>query len=57
MAGEILTLKKRDKLISPEEIIGGREFDGDHVNHGIEIERGVSHGWIGEFNPRTALIP
>ena len=49
MAGEILTLKKRDKLISPEEIIGGREFDGDHVNHGIEIERGVSHGWIGEF--------
>ena len=38
MVEKILTVKEGEKLISPEEIIGGGKFDSDHVNHGIEIE-------------------
>ena len=44
MAKEILTLKKREKLISPEKIICGGEFNSDHLDHGVEGEGRIGHG-------------
>ena len=52
MAKEILTLKKREKLISPEKIICGGEFNSDHVDHGVEGEGRIGHGRIEEVNPK-----
>ena len=52
MAKEILTLKKGEKLISPEKIICGGEFNSDHVDHGVEGEGRIGHGRIEEVNPK-----
>ena len=46
MAKEILTLKKREKLISPEKIICGGEFNINHVDHGVEREERIGHEGI-----------
>ena len=54
MAEEILTLKKREKLISPKKIICGGEFNSDQVNHGIEGEGRISHEGIEEVNPKKS---
>ena len=39
MAEKFLAFKERKKLALPYEIIGGGEFDGHHVNHGVEREK------------------
>ena len=57
MAKEILTLKKREKLISPKKIICGGEFNSNHVDHGVERERRIDHEGIEEVNLKKALIP
>ena len=54
MAKEVLTLKKREKLISPEKIICGGEFNSDDVNHGVEGEGRIDHEGIEEVNPKKA---
>ena len=36
MDEKVLALKKREQLVLPEKIICGGEFDGNHVNHGVE---------------------
>ena len=52
MAKEILTLKKREKLISPEKIICGGEFNSNHVDHDVEREGRISHEGIEKVNPK-----
>ena len=52
MAKEMLTLKKREKLISLEKIICGGEFNSDHVDHGVEGEGRIGHGRIEKVNPK-----
>ena len=52
MAKEILTLKKREKLISPEKIIYGGKFNSNHVYHGVEREGRIDHEGIEEVNPK-----
>ena len=52
MAKEILTLKKREKLISPKKIICRGEFNSNHVDHGVERERRIDHEGIEEVNPK-----
>ena len=52
MAKEILTLKKREKLILPEKIICGGEFNSNHVDHGVEREGRIDHEGIEEVNPK-----
>jgi len=34
-----LTLKEREKLAFPKKIIGGRKFDGDHMDWSIERKK------------------
>ena len=57
MAKEILTLKKREKLISPKKIICRGEFNSNHVDHGVERKGRIGHEGIEEVNPKNALIP
>ena len=54
MAEEVLTLKKGEKLISPEKIICGGEFNSNHVDHGVEGERRIGHEEIEEVNPKSS---
>ena len=57
MAKEILTLKKMEKLISPEKIICEGNFNSNHVDHSVEREGRIGHEGIEEVNPKNALIP
>ena len=57
MVKEILTLKKMEKLISPEKIICEGNFNSNHVDHSVEREGRICHEGIEEVNPKNALIP